>query len=386
MSTPLTSTSILTHFAGVTDPRVERCRRHKLIDILAITICAVISNCDSYEAIAAYAEEKIDFLKTFLDLPNGTPSHDTFGRVLKRIQPEALRDCLLNWTASIVDTTAGKVIAIDGKTLRGSLDRAAGKSALHLVSAWASELSLTLGQVATDAKSNEITAIPKLLEILDLAGAIVTIDAMGCQKDIAAKICEKKGKYVLQLKGNHPNLFEAVQNAFTDRFDADPSQTEVLPMSVFEFAEESGHGRKEKRTVYALDVPSDLAGKDEWADLRKIILVYRERRVGEKTSEEFSYHLSNHDADAEEFGRIIRLHWGIENSLHWVLDVTFKEDANREKTGHGPNNMGLLRRLIVSLLKQEESKGSLKSKRMRAGWNNDFLVKILGNSSENQHA
>ena len=232
MTTPITTTSILHHFANLHDPRVERSRRHKLIDIIAITICAVISGCDSYETIAAYGNEKFDFLKTFLELPNGVPSHDTFRRVLQRIRPETLRDCLLEWTAAIVETTAGQVIAIDGKTLRGSLDRATGKSGLHLVSAWACELNLTLGQVATDVKSNEITAIPKLLEILDLAGAIVTIDAMGCQTEIAAGIREKEAHYVLQLKGNQPNMFEAAQNAFTDQFDAELAHAETLPMSV----------------------------------------------------------------------------------------------------------------------------------------------------------
>lgn len=386
MTTPIPPTSILHHFANISDPRVERSRRHKLIDIIALTICAVISNCDSYETIAAYGKDKINFLKAFLELPNGIPSHDTFRRVLQLLRPEALRDCLLSWTAAIVETTAGQVIAIDGKTLCGSLDRAAGKSGLHLVSAWASELNLTLGQIATDAKSNEITAIPKLLEILDLAGAIVTIDAMGCQTEIAAQICDQKADYVLQLKGNHPNFHQAVQDAFARQFEAELTQAEVVPMSVFQFPEEKGHGRTENRTAYVMDVPEDLAGKENWKNLRKLILMHRERKVGDKTSEEFSYYLSSHDADAERFGQIIRLHWGIENALHWVLDVTFKEDASREKKGHGPNNMGLLRRLIVSLLKQEGSKDSLKIKRMRAGWDNNFLLKILGISSENQHA
>jgi predicted transposase YbfD/YdcC len=379
-------TSILHHFEQLQDPRVERSRKHHLLDIVALTICAVISNCDSALDIEIYGNAKIDFLKTFLELPNGIPSHDTIGRVLDRIRPEALRDCLLNWTAAIVESTAGRVIAIDGKTLRGSLDRAGGKSGLHLVSAWASELNLTLGQVATDAKSNEVTAIPRLLEILDLAGAIVTIDAMGCQKGIAAQIRQGQADYVLQLKGNHPNFFEAVQNAFTDRLDASGSEEGQPALSVFESGLEVGHGRQEKRTVYAMGVPAGLAGKEGWPDLKKLILVYRERREGVKVSEEFSYYLSSRDGDAGEFGRIIRLHWGIENGLHWVLDVTFGEDANRTKSGDGAENLGLLRRLIVSLLKQEPSKGSLRGKRLRAGFDDGFLLKILGSSRENQHA
>lgn len=219
-----------------------------------------------------------------------------------------------------------------------------------------------------------------------MAGAIVTIDAMGCQKEIAAQIRQEKADYVLQLKGNHPNLFDAVQNAFTDRFEAEGSEAGLPALSVFESALEVGHGRQEKRTVYAMDVPAVLAGKDEWPDLKKLILIYRERREGVKVSEELSYYLSSRDADAGEFGRIIRLHWGIENGLHWVLDVTFGEDANQTKSGDGAENLGLLRRLIVSLLKQEPSKGSLRGKRLRAGFDDGFLLNILGSSTGNQHA
>jgi predicted transposase YbfD/YdcC len=380
-------TSILHHFDQLPDPRVKRSQKHKLLDIVALTICAVIANSDSPVDIEIYGDAKIDFLKTFLELPNGIPSHDTIDRVLKRIRPEALRDCLLNWTAAIVETTAGRVIAIDGKTQRGSLDRVAGKSALHLVSAWASELSLSLGQVATDAKSNEITAIPKLLEILDLAGAIVTIDAMGCQKEIASKIREEKADYLLQLKGNHANLFAAVQVAFSDRISADESEEGLAALSVFDTGEEVGHGRRESRTVYAMGVPEDLIGKEDWKDLKTLVMVYRSRQVGEKEkSEEFSYYLSSRQGSAEELGRAIRYHWGIENGLHWVLDVTFGEDADRTKSDAKAENLGLLRRLIVSLMKQEPSKMSLRGKRLRAGYDDAYLLKIFGSSSGNQHA
>jgi predicted transposase YbfD/YdcC len=371
------SASILDHFADLNDPRVERSRRHDLLDIIALTVCAVLSNCDSWEDIETYGNTKYDWLKTFLNLPNGIPSHDTIGRVFQRLDPTALRDCLLGWTAALARTNSGRVIPIDGKTLRGSLDRANGTSALHLVSAWAAELNLTLGQVATDAKSNEITAIPKLLQILDLEGAIVTIDALGCQKEIAAKIRDGKGDYVLQLKANHGKLYQAVQDAFLDRLDCGTAAP-TPPLSVFESPAETGHGRTEQRTVYALAVPEDLAGKDEWRDLRTLVLVFRERTVGAKTSEEFSYYLSSHRADAAEFARVIRLHWSIE-SMHWVLDVTFHEDSSRVRAGHGAENFGLLRRLALSLLKQDDSKGSLKGKRLRAGWDNDFLLRILLN-------
>lgn len=377
------SASILDHFNTLADPRREHLRRHDLYDVLVIAFCAVIAHCDSWEQIAAYGRDKADWFKTFLRLPNGIPSHDTFHRVFNRLQPDALRTCVLNWIAAVADVTEGRVVPIDGKTLRGSLDQAGGKAALHLVSAWAAEQHLTLGQVATEAKSNEITAIPKLLEILDLEGAIVTIDAMGCQKDIATDIRAAGADYVLQLKANHENLHLAVQEAFLDRLDS-PDPTESL--SVFAGPVEVGHGRQEQRTVYALAVPTELAGAAEWRDLKTLVLVHRVRTVGTKTSEEFSYYLSSLAASAEAFGRIIRLHWRIENNLHWVLDVTFGEDANRNQAGHGAENLGLYRRLALSLLKQEPSKDSLKCKRLRAGWNNDFLLRILLGFSGNRDA
>lgn len=239
-------------------------------------------------------------------------------------------------------------------------------------------MSLTLGQVATDAKSNEITAIPKLLEILDLEGAIVTIDALGCQKEIAQKILDGGGDYVLHLKANHEKLHRAVQAASLERLENDSNVANALPLSIFVGEEQRGHGRTERRTVYALAVPEGLAGKEEWGGLRTLVLVYRERTVGAKTSEEFSYYLSSRTADAAEFARVIRQHWSIE-SMHWVLDVTFHEDASRVRAGHGAENFGLLRRLAVSLLKQDDSKGLLKAKRLRAGWKNDFLLQILLN-------
>ncbi len=381
-----TSAALVDHFANLNDPRVERSRRHDLLDILALTICAVLSNCDSYEDIELYGKAKHDWLKTFLRLPNGIPSHDTLNRVLSRLDPVQLRDCLVNWTAALVETTVGRVIPIDGKTLRGSLDRAAGTSGLHLVSAWAAELGLTLGQVATEEKSNEITAIPKLLALIDLEGAIVTIDALGCQKEIAGTIRDGGADYVLQLKANQETLHQAVQEAFADRFEADAIDPAVVPMSVWSSGPETGHGRTETRTVYALTAPADLAGKEAWRDLRTLVMVFRERTVGGKTSEEFSYYLSSLPADAEALARVIRLHWSIENTLHWVLDVTFHEDASRVRTGHGAENLSLVRRLALSLLKQDDSKGSLKGKRLRAGWDNDFLLKILLNPRGIQHA
>jgi predicted transposase YbfD/YdcC len=381
-----TSAALIDHFADLQDPRVERSRRHDLLDILALTVCAVLSNCDSYEDIELYGREKYDWLKTFLRLPNGIPSHDTINRVLTRLDPAELRDCLVNWTCALAETATGRVIPIDGKTLRGSLDRAAGTTGLHLVSAWAAEVSLTLGQVATDAKSNAITAIPKLLDLLDLEGAIVTLDALGCQKDIAGKIRAGGADYVLQLKANHEALHQAAQEAFADRFEAGDGDATAVPLSVWSSGPEAGHGRTEARTVYAMAVPDDLAGKDAWRDLRTLVMVFRERSVGGETSEAFSYYLTSLPADAEALGRAIRLHWTIENTLHWVLDVTFGEDASRVRSGHGAENLGLVRRLALSLLKQDDSKGSLKAKRLRAGWNNDFLLKILLVSRGIQHA
>ena len=373
MTTATASPRLIDHFADIEDPRREHNRQHNLFDILIIAFCAVISKAESWEDIAEFGRSKHAWFKTFLTLPNGIPSHDTFHRVFNLLDPSKMLDAVSSWLAVLADNNQGRIVPIDGKTLRGSLDKAGGKAALHLVSAWAAEQHLSLGQVAVEGKSNEIAAIPKLLEMLDLMGAIVTIDALGCQKEIAAEIRDAGADYVLQLKDNHPTLAQAVRDAFTDALEEDA----VTPPSIFEGEVEVGHGRRERRTIFTLAVPEDLFERELWRDLRTLVMVFRERTEGGKTSEEFSYYLSSHTATAEEFGRIIRLHWSIENALHWVLDVTFGEDKSRQQAGNGAENFALLRRLAVSLLKQNKEKGSLKGKSLRAGWNNDFLLELL---------
>lgn len=369
--------SLLTHFQILEDPRLERSRLHNLLDILAITICAVICGADSWVDVQKYGIAKHDWLKRFLQLPNGIPSHDTFGRVFAAILPEQFQACFAAWMAEVAERLGLHQIAIDGKTLRGSHDRGRGKVALHLISAWAVENHLSLGQQAVDDKSNEITAIPKLLEVLDLHGALVTIDAMGCQKEIAQQIVEQGGDYVLAVKENQPKLYEEIaqleQAALEKEYAGCSSYAE----------QERSHGRQELRACWVLTDLESLQERSKWLGLQSVIVVVRERTAGEKNTCEKHYYISNRQLSAERFLGAIRGHWGIENSLHWVLDVTFDEDKSRIRKDHGPENFALLRRMAVSLLKAEGSKGSIRGKRLIAGWNNDFMEKVLLNFAGN---
>jgi predicted transposase YbfD/YdcC len=373
MVTRKASLRITDHFANLKDPRVTRTRQHELIDIVVIAICAVIANCDTWEAVEVYAEAKIDFFKRFLKLTNGIPSHDTFNRVFAALDPVSFQECFLSWIKALSEETDLKIINIDGKTLRRSFDKASCKSALHLVSAWAAENHLTLGQVATDAKSNEITAIPKLLEILDLSGAIVTIDAMGCQKTIAADIQDRGGDYVLNLKGNQQKLQESVQQKFASAFEDEFADLEWSTFTT----QKSEHGRIETRTFHVINNPTGLHGQDEWENLRTIIIVLRQQQIGDKVTEELSYYISSHLADAKQFSKIIRSHWRIENNLHWVLDVTFREDASRLRKGHGAENFAMIRRIAVSLIKRADDKLSIRNRRLKACINHEYLLGIL---------
>jgi predicted transposase YbfD/YdcC len=366
--------AIQTHFAALEDPRLERARLHDLMDIVAIAICAVICGSEGWEDIAKYGQAKFDWLKTFLRLPNGIPSHDTFRRVFCLLDPGAFQECFQRWIDALSAGLGLKRVAIDGKALRRSFDRAAGKAALHLVSAWASEQHLVLGQVAVDAKSNEITAIPKLLELLDLSGAIVSIDAMGCQKEIAARIRAGGADYVLAVKDNQPTLHEDIMGCFGQGLDTD------FAGMAYSYHEEcySGHGRQEKHSVHRILSPEGLRDRELWPDLKAIVIVFSERQEqGKEKTEELRYYIGSKAASAKAYASYIRSHWGIENGLHWVLDVCFDEDGCRMRTEHSTENMALLRRLALCLLKRHPRKGSIRGKRMQSGWDDQFLLEVL---------
>jgi predicted transposase YbfD/YdcC len=362
------------YFVKVTDPRLERTKRHTLLDIIILALCATLGGANGWADIERFGKAKLAFFRQFLHLPNGIPSHDTFGRVFALLDPAALLVSIQEWLEALGRVVGQEVVAIDGKTLRGSFDTAADKHPLHLVSAWATEARLVLGQVAVDAKSNEITAIPQLLALLDLRACIVTIDAIGCQKEIAAAIRAQEADYVLAIKDNQPTLHQSVHEAFVAHADADFADPTLRRLKTVE----RGHGREETREYVIASPPRELTGAGEWKDVRSIGLVMRTRVVDGEISEEVVYYLSSLPPKVKTFARAVRGHWGIENRLHWSLDVTFAEDQNRVRKDHGPANLGMLRRLALSILQQDtSSKDSLRGKRLIAGWDEDRLLKIL---------
>jgi predicted transposase YbfD/YdcC len=374
MPSPKTLELFAPFFVNLTDPRINRSQRHTLLNIIILAVCATLGNANGWADIERFGNAKLDFFRAFLDLPNGIPSHDTFGRVFARLEPAALLACLQQWLNALGAAVAGEVVAIDGKTLRGSFDTAAGQNPLHLVSAWATEARLMLGQVAVDAKSNEIPAIPLLLELLDLRGCIVTIDAMGCQKEIAAAIRGREADYVLTIKDNQPSLHQAVHEAFLAHAEADFADPSLRRLKTVE----RGHGREETREYFIADAPPSLVRSGAWKDLRSIGMVTRTRVVNGEESDEIVYYLSSLPPRVTAFAKAVRGHWGIENRLHWSLDVTFAEDQSRVRKDHSPVNLGMLRRLALSILQQDTSlKDSLRGKRLRAGWDSDVLLKIL---------
>lgn len=369
--------TITRHFGNLVDPRMERTRRHELVDIITIAICGVICGGDSWVDIELFGKSKQDWLAKFLGLPNGIPSHDTFGRVFSRLDPDKFRSCFMDWVAAISQITRGQVVAIDGKTVRGSHDKANGKDAIHMVSAWASANHLVLGQTKVNDKSNEIVAIPVLLELLELSGCIVTIDAMGCQTGIAQQIISKGADYVLALKENQGSLYEGVKDSFNCGYR---SGFEDVEHDYYEVVNK-GHGRIETRRCWSISADEELDYVDEhkrWPGLSSVVMVTSEREVGDQVSVETRYYISSLKGSARKLLEATRTHWGIENSVHWILDVAFDEDRSRVRKNHAPQNLAIIRHIALNLLKQETtSKGGVKARRKRAGWDNDYLITVL---------
>jgi predicted transposase YbfD/YdcC len=370
--------NLKSHFENLDDPRAQHRIEHFLIDILLITICAIICGAETWVDIENYGLAKESWLQTFLELPNGIPSHDTFERLFARLRPEQLQQCFLNWVQSVFEITDGQVIAIDGKTLRGSFERGCRRGMIHMVSAWATANRLVLGQRKVDQKSNEITAIPQLLRVLDLAGMIVTIDAMGCQTAIAAQIIHQEGDYVLALKGNQGNLHKAVVEQFEQ---AQEQQFKDIEHDFYE-TQEVGHGRQETRRYWVMGQTASLTGAANWPKLTAIGCVESQRCIGAKITQETRYYLLSLMPNAIQFADAVRSHWGIENGLHWVLDVGFREDQSRVSQGYSGENLAVIRHLAVNLISQEKSaKGGTHAKRLKAGWDNEYLLKILAQPS-----
>ena len=364
---------IKNHFASLTDPR-RRKVTYPLINIVAIALCAVIAGADDFVTIAAWGRQKRAWLARFLDMTSGIPSHDRFNAVFKAIKPDEFERCLLSWITSLHEVTAGQVVAIDGKTLRQSFDKADAKSAIHMVSAWATANHISLGQVVVDQKSNEITAIPKLLELLDVSGCLVTIDAMGCQAEIAGQIIEGKADYVLAVKANQPTLRGGIVEYFLDHMEDDFARVKVSRHET----KEHGHGRDEHRTYLVCDVPDDLPDRGRWKGLKRIGVAISNTVRGGKPCDEVRYYILSKKLSARSFGAAVRGHWGIENSLHWQLDMSFGEDRSRIRRGHANANFAVVRRMALSLLKNEKSqKAGVKTKRLTAGWNDDYLEQVL---------
>ena len=370
------SGSFIEYFSVIEDPRLDRKRLHNLQDILVITLCAVICGADTWEHVSNFGRAKFDWFKTFLELPNGIPSHDTLGRVFSLINPLQFEKCFIEWMKSCVELSAGSIVPIDGKRLRSSSGRhSPNKTAIHMVSAFSVANGLVLGQRKIDDKSNEITAIPKLLETLYLKGCIVTIDAMGCQKDIAEKIVAQGADYVLALKGNQGNLLEDVK-LYLDSIVS--GQLKNIPHQKLETVEK-GHGRVEERNYFITDSIDWLPHKELWANLKSIGVVESRRHIDGVTSVERRYFIASIVADADKFSKAVREHWAIENNLHWILDVSFGDDTAKTYAGDAAENLAIVRRIAYNLVKQDKKKASIKGKRLIAGWDNDYLMILLSN-------
>ncbi|BDA66669.1 transposase ISAs1 family protein [Calothrix sp. PCC 7716] len=376
MMEPKQKRTIADFFENVKDPRVERTKRHKLIDIITIAICAVICGAETWIAIETYGQEKKEWLEKFLELSNGIPSHDTFARVFAKINPASFQECFLEWIKSIAQITNGEVIAIDGKKLRRSYNKKSSQHAINMVSAWAVSNRLVMGQLKVDNKSNEITAIPELIKVLDISGCIVTIDAIGCQKEIVKTITKQEGDYVIALKSNQGNLYQNVEQLFKEAISVRCRGFKSSSYSTREL----GHGREEIRNYLMLtDISNRIADSKEWENFQSIGMVESVRIVNGETTVETRYYISSLNRNAKKFGNAVRSHWSVENSLHWILDVGFNEDDCRIRKDNAPQNFAVLRRIAVNLLGKDKSrKFGTKNKQFLASMNNEYLADILG--------
>lgn len=367
------SVSIAEHFAELSDPR-RREGVYPLINFVVIAICAVICGCDDFVSIAEFGRTKRGLLEKFLDLSAGIPSHDRFNAIFALIKPAEFERCLVSWITALHDITKGQVIAIDGKTLRRSFDAASSKAAIHMVSAWATKNHISLGQVVVDDKSNEITAIPKLLEIIEISGSLVTIDAMGCQVEIAQAIVDQDADYVLAVKGNQPTLHEGIQTHFAEHAEDDFARVSVTRYETHEKA----HGRDETRVYYVCPVPDELPDRDRWPELTAIGMTVNSVIRDGKNNCEVRFYILSKKLTARRFAEAVRGHWGIENCLHWQLDVTFGEDQSRIRKGHADANFSALRRSALALLKNNKTKKvGVKNKRILAACDDNYMLEVL---------
>jgi len=370
--------SIRIHFSKLEDPRIDRQKLHPLMDIIVIAICAVICGAETWVDIENFGKARLEWFKKFLELPNGVPSHDTFGRVFGLLKADAFEACFFDWVQAVNQVTRGQVIAIDGKEVRHSFDTFVGKKAIHLVSAWASENRIVLAQRKVDSKTNEITVIPELLDALEVAGCIVTLDAMGCQKEIARKIIERKADYILTVKDNQGHLHEDIAHLF-GLYLKEPNPLQYV--EAYAKTVDKDHGRIEIRECWTLSAAPHqdaIRNVGDWERLTSLVCIRRERRLADRTQVEMQYYITSLAPNADRLLQAIRDHWGIENSVHWVLDVAFNEDRSRVRKDHAPENLAVIRRIALNLLRKEKSaKGGLQAKRLQCGWDENYFFKVL---------